>query len=39
MAKEPTVDVPLNRFSEELQSVLYPVLVVSIIVRDGPASR
>lgn len=39
MVKEPTVEALLNRFREELQSALYPFLVVSIIERNGSASR
>ena len=39
MAKEPTVDTLLNRFSKELRSVFYPFFVVSIIERNGSASR
>ena len=39
MSKEPTVDVLLNRFSEEVQSVFYPFFVLSIIERNGSASR
>ncbi len=39
MAKEPTVDVLLNRFRAELQSVLYPFLVVSMIEENGSATR
>ena len=39
MAQEPTVDVLLNRFRKELQSVFYPFFVVSIIERNDSASR
>ena len=39
MPKEPTVDVLLSRFSQEIQSVFYPFFVLSIIERNGSASR
>jgi len=39
MPTEPTVDVLLNRFCQEAKAVFYPFLVVSIIERNGSASR
>ena len=39
MAEEPTVDVLLDRFRTELQSVLYPFLVVSMIEKNDSATR
>ncbi|MAV34744.1 MAG: hypothetical protein CMJ59_04725 [Planctomycetaceae bacterium] len=39
MAQEPTVEVLLNRFRNELQSVFYPFFVVSIIERNSSANR
>ncbi|TWU51961.1 hypothetical protein [Rubripirellula reticaptiva] len=39
MATEPTVDVLLDRFSQEAMSVFYPFLIVSVVDRNGSASR
>ena len=39
MAKEPTVEALLSRFSKEVHSTLYLFLVASIIETNGSASR
>ena len=39
MSKVPTAEVLLTRFRQEIQSVLYPFFVLSIIERNGSASR
>ncbi len=39
MPKEPTVGLLLNRFRNEIKTVLYPFLILSIIQRRGSASR
>ena len=39
MSKQPTIDVLLNRFRQETQSVFYQFLVVSIIDEIGPTTR
>ena len=39
MPQVPTVDVLLSRFRKEMQSVLYPFFVLSIIERNGSATR
>lgn len=39
MSQEPTIDALLSRFNKETQSVFYGFFVVSIIERNGTATR
>ena len=39
MAQTPTIDVLLNRFQDEVHSVFYPFLIMSVVATKGPITK